>query len=175
MYAFVLVHLTLNIIFSVAYLVPFPCSLTSTSWIYTTKTRVAFASPWWSICKNQIQIRTNRWFSYGYHKCMFVDFFIGYVGPPNCVHCWVWRSWLILGNVIQSLLDVKCLYDVCSLIRTELHTNRIHGSDQENQSLQTPSSSIGCWKLWEVWHSILDMPYFTTPFTRLLPNIYLAT
>ena len=25
-------------------------------------------------------------FSYGYRKCMFVDFLIGYKGSPNCVH-----------------------------------------------------------------------------------------
>ena len=26
------------------------------------------------------------WFSYGYHKCMFVTFITKYIGPPNCVH-----------------------------------------------------------------------------------------
>ena len=26
-------------------------------------------------------------FSYGNRKCMFVDFLIGNIGPPNCVHC----------------------------------------------------------------------------------------
>jgi hypothetical protein len=25
-------------------------------------------------------------FSYGYRKSLFVDFLIGYIGPPNCVH-----------------------------------------------------------------------------------------
>ena len=29
------------------------------------------------------------WFSYGYQKCKLVGFWIGYIGPPNCVHRWV--------------------------------------------------------------------------------------
>ena len=26
------------------------------------------------------------WFGYGDQKCMFTDFFHGFVGPPNCAH-----------------------------------------------------------------------------------------
>ena len=32
-------------------------------------------------------------FSYGYRKCTFVDFSAGYMGLPNCVHCWVWSGY----------------------------------------------------------------------------------
>ena len=53
------------------------------------KTRVALANLQWNICKNQIENQTSSLFSYGYQKCMFVDFLIGYIGPPNCVHYWV--------------------------------------------------------------------------------------
>ena len=31
-------------------------------------------------------------FGYGYRERMFVDYAIGYIGPPNCVHYWVKSS-----------------------------------------------------------------------------------
>ena len=31
--------------------------------------------------------------SYGYRKCMFVDFFTKYVGFSTCLHCRVWSGW----------------------------------------------------------------------------------
>ena len=53
---------------------------------------------------------------------MFVDFLIGYIGPPNCYSLMSVGSILKSKYTIQSLLSM-CLYGVCSLILT-LTTNQ---------------------------------------------------
>ena len=55
------------------------------------ETCVALANLRWSFSKNWIENWTS-WFSYGYWKCMFVDSLTEYIGPPNCVHYWVYSS-----------------------------------------------------------------------------------
>jgi hypothetical protein len=50
------------------------------------KIHVALANLQWNICINRIE----NWISLNLvmviKKRMFVDFLIGYIGPPNCVH-----------------------------------------------------------------------------------------
>ena len=57
-----------------------------------SKKCVALANLLWNICKKLHPPLS----SYGYWKCMFVDFLIGYVGPPNYAHYWVQSSYLHL-------------------------------------------------------------------------------
>ena len=70
--------------------------------------------------------------SYGYRKCMFVDFLIGYIGPPNCVHYLSVQYLLIFEDVVDSPLNM-CLSGVCSLILTEPHTNQNLGIQLSKQ------------------------------------------
>ena len=64
-------------------------------------------------------------FSYGtYWKCMYVDFLTGeIIGPPNCatIEC---RVVINVEDIVEPLLYM-CLYDVCTLILTNPHTNQI--------------------------------------------------
>jgi hypothetical protein len=89
------------------------------------KTRVAFSKP---LMKN---LQKLDWkldlplFSYGtYRKCMYVDFSTGdIIGPPNCatIEC---RVVINVEDIVQPPLNM-CLYDVCTLILTNPHTNQI--------------------------------------------------
>ena len=55
---------------------------------------------------------------------MLVDLLYGHIGPPNLCSL-LSVEWLsIFEDTIQSLLNM-CLYDVCSLIPTEQHTNQM--------------------------------------------------
>ena len=69
------------------YSVRFSCSPASTVWIHTTKLVLH-----WQIYDEGIAkiglISRPPWFSYGYRKCMFVDFLAKYISPPNWVHYW---------------------------------------------------------------------------------------
>ena len=60
-------------------------------------------------------------FSYGYRKCMFVDF-LTWVLPV--VFTIERRVVINKWDVVQSLLNM-CLYDIYSLILTEPHTDQI--------------------------------------------------
>ena len=71
----------------------FPCSLTSTDKIYTTKLVlqiVQFVNPWWNIYRNHIKIRSFTCLVIMViDECMFVDFLTWYIAPPNYCHYWV--------------------------------------------------------------------------------------
>ena len=82
--------------------------------------------------------------SYGYRKCMFVDFIIGYISPPDCVHYSSVEQLLIFENILQSLLNL-CLYDVCSRILTEPHTNQNTGIQLRKRATLNPSTLVKCY------------------------------
>ena len=60
---------------------------------------------------------------------MFVGFLTWYIGAPKLCSLLSVEQFLILEDVVQSLLNT-CLYDVCSLILTEKNTQ---GFDLENK------------------------------------------
>ena len=61
------------------------------------------------------------WFSYGYQKCVLVDYsFTEYIGPPKCGHYLVWNSyWNLkpLSNLFQT-----CVFMVFVLWSSLNHT-----------------------------------------------------
>jgi hypothetical protein len=61
------------------------------------KIGVAIENLWSNINKNQTQYQASPYLVViTYWECMFVVSFIKYTCPPNCVHFWVYSSWLNL-------------------------------------------------------------------------------
>ena len=56
------------------------------------KTRVAFGNMQRNICKKPDWNLDLPLFHYDVMKYMSVDFLTVYIGPPSCVHYWVWNS-----------------------------------------------------------------------------------
>ena len=84
----------------------------------SNKTCVALANLRWNICNNRIEKSNLPWFSCGYGKCMFIDIWTGYTGPPNCVHYCV-EQLLMCQDIVRSLLTTR-LYDVCMWVLLDL-------------------------------------------------------
>ena len=92
------------------------------------------------------------WVGYGYWKCMFVDFLIGYICPPNCVHCRVainfWR---------RSPTSFKHVSLWCFLLFDP------HGSTyQSNLGVHLRKSSLKTYLL----HTMPTLAFATSPHQR---------
>ena len=61
---------------------------------------------------------------YNFWKCVLVDLLSTYTGPSGYILLLSVEQLWIFENLTQSLSNM-CLYDVCSLILAEPHTNRI--------------------------------------------------
>jgi hypothetical protein len=52
-----------------------------------TKIHVALSNLQWNFCNIRIENRTSPYLAMVIRSaCLFVDFLIGYIGPPVCVH-----------------------------------------------------------------------------------------
>jgi hypothetical protein len=100
------------------------------------KARDALAHLCLNICKKTDWKLDTPLYSFGYWNCMFVDFFITYMGSSQLWSLLSVDYLLIFEHIVQSLIDM-CFYDVYSLILTKPHTNQIQGSNLENNPLKT--------------------------------------
>ena len=106
-------------------LLHFSCSPIFADHIYRTKL-VCISKSTMKHLQKSVWILDLPWFSYGYQKCMVVDFWIRYIRSSHMCSLLNVEWLLIYEDVVQSLLNM-CVYDVWSLIITESHTNQLEG------------------------------------------------
>ena len=77
----------------------------------------AFTNLHLSIIKNGFETGAFLDLLMVYWKCMFVDSLVEYVGPPFCVHYWLWSSpisfnhislWCLFFDPQQAIYPIKC-------------------------------------------------------------------